>query len=67
MQKCPKCGSTRLYHEISVYAKQNVNTGRIYDVNKNNEDGWFEPLYCDKCGWTDQKEVTEKMMNKTHM
>jgi len=53
MKKCPNCGSTRIYQEISVVAKQNVNTNRIYDINKNNIDNIFEPYYCEKCGWSD--------------
>lgn len=63
IKKCPNCGSTRLYNEISIMAKKNVNTGKIYSINKDNEDNFFEPLYCDKCGWSDEAEVLNKMRN----
>lgn len=55
--KCPKCGSTRLYQEISLVAKQKLNidkNGRqqIYD-RSNMRDNSFETIHCDKCDWND--------------
>lgn len=60
MYKCPKCKSTRIYQEVSVVAKRNVNTERVYDVNKEYIDGdYTEYLYCDKCGYEDEWEKFE--------
>jgi predicted nucleic-acid-binding Zn-ribbon protein len=58
-QKCPNCGSTRLYSEISIMAKQNVNTLRIYDINKFNLDNAFQITYCEKCGWADDEKYSQ--------
>ena len=58
--KCPKCGSIRIYQEISVYAKKNANTGRVYGVNMKVEDGDFTAyLYCDNCDHHDDWEKFE--------
>ncbi|AYO30240.1 hypothetical protein D2962_06060 [Biomaibacter acetigenes] len=53
--KCPKCGNSKtFYRQISVTAKLKVNKqGKdlktVYDVNKNDIDGWYEPIYCNVC------------------
>ena len=64
MLKCPKCGSSQLYHEISVYAKLNINTGKVFDVNKSNEDNFFDTVYCNKCEWNTDKEQDEIIKEK---
>ncbi|EGT0690805.1 hypothetical protein ACSW9V_15105 (plasmid) [Clostridium perfringens] len=52
---CPKCGNkSKFYRNISVAAKLRVNKygedlTQVYDVNKNNEDGYFENIYCCVC------------------
>lgn len=53
LRKCPLCKSTQIYQEVSVIAKQMVNTGKIIHVNKNNIDNVFDPYYCNKCGWSE--------------
>ena len=50
--KCPKCGSTQIYHEVSVMAKIMVNTNKVCDVDKNNTDNIFDPYYCKRCDWS---------------
>lgn len=60
MERCPNCNSTRLYNQISVVAKKNVNTGKIYGVDKTYQDNFFEPIYCEKCGWSNEAEITYK-------
>lgn len=60
IKRCPNCGSTRLYNEISIMAKKNINTAKVYGINKDNEDNFFEPTYCDKCGWSDENVVWDK-------
>ena len=57
-QKCPNCKSTRLYNEISVVAKQGVNTGKTYGITET-IDNIFEPIYCEKCGWCDDKRFSK--------
>ncbi|MBN3351901.1 hypothetical protein CF086_16520 [Clostridium botulinum] len=52
---CPKCGNNKsFYREISITAKLKVNNKEedlktIYDINKDNIDNYFEPIYCAKC------------------
>lgn len=59
---CPKCKSTRVYQEVSVVAKRNMNTRKVYDVNKDKFDNEFcETLDCDKCGHNDKWERFEKL------
>lgn len=53
--QCPKCGNNKtFYREISVAAKLKVNgkcedLKTIYDINKNNIDGYYGTIYCSKC------------------
>jgi predicted RNA-binding Zn-ribbon protein involved in translation (DUF1610 family) len=56
--KCPNCGSTRLYQEVTVVHRHKLNSKDEYDYIKSssatsNTDTFFEPVYCDKCGWND--------------
>jgi predicted Zn-ribbon and HTH transcriptional regulator len=60
IQRCPNCNSTRLFNEVSIVARKNVNTGRVYNIDKSNEDDFFEPTYCEKCGWSDESKVAFK-------
>lgn len=53
--KCPNCGNEKkFYRSISVEAKLRVNKNgddmkSIYDIDKSNIDGWYEPIYCCEC------------------
>lgn len=53
--KCNKCGNNiSFYREVSVIAKLKVNNkGKdlktIYDIDKSNIDGYYEPIYCGIC------------------
>jgi predicted nucleic-acid-binding Zn-ribbon protein len=53
--KCPKCGnSKKFYRQVSVTAKLKVNKNgedlkTVYDIEKDNIDGWYEPIYCGVC------------------
>ena len=58
-EKCPNGKSTKIYQEISICAKQMVNTGRIFDINKANIDNAFEPYYCQNCGWSDDPRFSQ--------
>jgi predicted nucleic-acid-binding Zn-ribbon protein len=58
-EKCPNCNSTMLYREISISAKQYINTGKIADIEKDNIDNVFDPLYCKKCGWSDDERFSQ--------
>lgn len=50
--KCPQCGSTRVYGYISIQAKQNLNTSRVYEFQPWNIDNFFEESCgCEKCGF----------------
>ena len=60
VQRCPNCNSTRLFNEVSIVARKNVNTERIYGIDKNNEDNFFEPIYCEKCGWSNENKIVFK-------
>ncbi|GLB26526.1 hypothetical protein LXJ15735_27670 [Lacrimispora xylanolytica] len=54
--KCDKCGNIkRFYRNISVSAKLRVNNKgedlkTVYDINKDDCDNYFEPIYCCECG-----------------
>ena len=51
-KKCPRCGSKRLYSEVSVVVKRKISTERIYGLSQNCIiDNFWELVYCDKCGW----------------
>jgi hypothetical protein len=52
---CPNYGNRRTFHrDISIAAKLKVNSKgedlkTIFAINKDNIDGWYEPIYCSKC------------------
>ena len=57
-RKCPKCGSLRLYREVSVVARLNINTDKVYNIEKDTFDGCYDIVYCERCGWNtgDEKD-----------
>jgi|LSQX01.3.fsa_nt_gb predicted nucleic-acid-binding Zn-ribbon protein len=57
---CPKCNSDRIYQEVTIVAKQDVKTSKIFDIEKGNIDCIFEPYYCLDCGWSDLDQTWNK-------
>jgi predicted nucleic-acid-binding Zn-ribbon protein len=60
-EKCPECGSTSLYQEVSLIARKRVNGKKeVYKIDKYNIDNVFQPYYCSKCGWNDLDKQWKK-------
>lgn len=50
--KCPKCGSTQVWINVSVEAKMNPNTRKIFDkTNVIDNEFWGGVFGCKKCGY----------------
>lgn len=48
---CPSCGSRRVYVEISVGARQSLNSHRIYGYTTDIDNYfWGAGCGCEKCG-----------------
>lgn len=52
---CSHCGNNKnFYKHVSIQAKLKVNSKgedlkRVYDIEKNNIDNYFEAIYCGEC------------------
>lgn len=53
--KCNSCGNTtKFYRNITIVAKLRVDRNgedlkTIYDIDKDNIQDWYEPIYCCNC------------------
>lgn len=63
--RCNKCGNDKRFHrQVSIVAKLRVNRKgqdlkTIFDINKKEIDGYYEPVYCTQCG----KQVDDNLSN----